>query len=209
MSSDKKPPEKKELIFAAKEPKQKPGPTNGVIYINDTKVLESIGYHSMAGRSDGRMKTNQDSFFIDTSINGDPQRALMAVFDGHGLQGHRISSYLVHNLRDIFALKDSEAGPSEYTKSLTETCHILNNMLKKSVYVDTKLSGSTGIIVTVDKDKIVCANVGDSRAVLLRMTGNQLTVVPLSVDQKPSDPVEKQRIISHGGKVHPSRRRLS
>ena len=35
-------------------------------------------------------------------------------------------------------------------------------------YYDTNLSGSTLVTVFLLKDKIICANVGDSRAILAR-----------------------------------------
>lgn len=82
-------------------------------------------------------------------------------------------------------------------------------MLKKHIYIDSKLSGSTGVMVMSHQKKLICANVGDSRAVLYRVVDEmQLEFIPMSRDQKPSDPTERQRIIAHGGKVHPCRRRI-
>jgi hypothetical protein len=206
MSVDKKSPVKLDSIFAAREPKTKPGPTNGVILLAETDILESVGFHSSAGRSDGRAKTNQDSFIIDTAVKGDARRVLLGVFDGHGLQGHKVSNFLVHNLKEVLLLPPIEADPAELAKALTDTAHNLNKMLKKTVFIDTKLSGSTGVMVLIEPGRITCSNVGDSRAVLLKHSSNGYTHVPMSADQKPSDPQEKQRIISHGGRVHPSRR---
>lgn len=82
-------------------------------------------------------------------------------------------------------------------------------MLKKHIYIDSKLSGSTGVMVMSHEKKLICANVGDSRAVLYRLVDEtQLEFIPMSRDQKPSDPAERQRVIAHGGKVHPCRRSL-
>lgn len=81
-------------------------------------------------------------------------------------------------------------------------------MAKKNIYIDTKLSGSTGVLVMAHNKKLICANVGDSRAVLYRMPADEkapIEFIPMSIDQKPSDPVERQRILSHGGKIHPCR----
>jgi serine/threonine protein phosphatase PrpC len=75
-------------------------------------------------------------------------------------------------------------------------------MVKKNPYIDTKLSGSTGVMVLVKDNMVHCANVGDSRAILIRKSNY---IVELSTDQKPSDPSEKQRILANGGKVHPCR----
>lgn len=92
-----------------------------------------------------------------------------------------------------------------------ELSHGLNNILKKTVYIDTKLSGSTGVMVLAHKKKLFCANVGDSRAVLYSVdpSSHGLRPIPMSVDQKPSDPEERKRILATGGKVHPCRSRPS
>lgn len=203
---NKKPTDKIDHIIAAKSPKTKIGPTNGVVYLQKSDVLESVGFHSAAGKSDGRVKTNQDSFIVDMAFKGDHSRTLLGVFDGHGLQGHKVSNFLVQNLREVLELPPGDAPTSEIAISFTDTCHNLHNMLKKCVHIDSKLSGSTGVLVLVEPNRITCANVGDSRAILFTPLGNTFTAFPLSIDQKPSDPQEKARILNHGGKVHPSRR---
>jgi serine/threonine protein phosphatase PrpC len=58
-------------------------------------------------------------------------------------------------------------------------------------------SGSTCVVVLLTPSHVICANVGDSRAIL-RRNGK---VLPLSFDQKPSEIPEKQRILDAGGEV--------
>ena len=58
-------------------------------------------------------------------------------------------------------------------------------------------SGSTCVVVVLTPSHIICANTGDSRAVLQR--GGQ--VFPLSFDHKPSDVPERKRITDAGGIV--------
>jgi protein phosphatase 1L len=60
--------------------------------------------------------------------------------------------------------------------------------------------GSTCCIVVVDIDnkQIVCANVGDSRAIMCDIKGN---AVELSKDHKPNNPEELRRIKENGGNV--------
>lgn len=78
----------------------KPPPTQPTtITIKPCETISAIGYQTIAGRSAGKMKTNQDSFFINTNMKEDSGIALCAVYDGHGLHGHRVSGFLVNNLK--------------------------------------------------------------------------------------------------------------
>lgn len=65
----------------------------------------------------------------------------------------------------------------------------------------TERSGSTSVIVLVTPSHIVCANAGDSRAIL-RRNGK---VLPLSFDHKPCDIPERLRITDAGGEVKSKR----
>jgi protein phosphatase 1G len=62
-------------------------------------------------------------------------------------------------------------------------------------------SGSTGIVVVVTPNHIICANLGDSRG-LLRRDGKTL---PLSFDQVPTNLPERQRIEKAKGTVEAKR----
>jgi serine/threonine protein phosphatase PrpC len=62
-------------------------------------------------------------------------------------------------------------------------------------------SGSTIVVVMVTPSHIVCANAGDSRAVLRRAG----TVLPLSFDHKPQNVAELERINTAGGFVKSKR----
>ena len=59
-------------------------------------------------------------------------------------------------------------------------------------------SGTTACVVMITPEWVVCANAGDSRAVMSKL-GNR--VVPLSYDHKPDDEQEEQRIRAAGGYV--------
>jgi serine/threonine protein phosphatase PrpC len=63
---------------------------------------------------------------------------------------------------------------------------------------DETNAGTTACVVLITPKWIVCANAGDSRAVISR-EGNQ--VVALSIDHKPDDEVEDLRIRTAGGYV--------
>ena len=67
--------------------------------------------------------------------------------------------------------------------------------------VQLERSGSTGVVVLLTPHHIICANAGDSRAIL--STKNE--VLPLSFDHKPSNDVEVTRVENDGGFVRSGR----
>lgn len=70
---------------------------------------------------------------------------------------------------------------------------------------DVRYSGTTCVTVQLTGHKIICANSGDSRAILCCNDGKKWKVVPLSRDHKPEIPEEKERIESMNGRVDPFR----
>ncbi|KAL7535256.1 hypothetical protein ACHAXR_009558 [Thalassiosira sp. AJA248-18] len=64
-------------------------------------------------------------------------------------------------------------------------------------------SGTTAIVVILTPQYIVCANLGDSRAILQRGVGdlNMTAVTCLSTDHKPNNEMEEIRICNAGGVV--------
>lgn len=76
--------------------------------------------------------------------------------------------------------------------------------LKKKIRL--KDAGTTACVVLITPDYVVCANAGDSRALLVRAntsgsSGSGSLVLPLSRDHKPNDEVEERRIRKAGGYV--------
>eukprot|EP00970_Alexandrium_tamarense_P011380 scaffold2480_cov205-Alexandrium_tamarense.AAC.3 len=67
--------------------------------------------------------------------------------------------------------------------------------------VQLERSGSTGVVVLITPTHIICANAGDSRAILTR---NGLAL-PLSFDHKPNNDVEVSRVDNAGGFVRNGR----
>lgn len=68
--------------------------------------------------------------------------------------------------------------------------------------VPLERSGSTGVVVLVTPHHIICANAGDSRAILSK---NKNEVLPLSFDHKPTNDVEVTRVEKDGGFVRAGR----
>jgi len=73
------------------------------------RVFVTLGCRSMAGMTEGISKLNQDSFFTDTQVMGEPGISLVACYDGHGMEGHRCSNYLKSNLPSKFFLSETKS----------------------------------------------------------------------------------------------------
>lgn len=83
---------------------------------------------------------------------------------------------------DSNEVKDALAKSFEYT----------NRTLYGESGIDVYFSGSTCVTVLIVGNKIFCANVGDSRAVLARETDDhKLASFPLNRDHKASEPDEE------------------
>jgi len=67
--------------------------------------------------------------------------------------------------------------------------------------VQLERSGSTGVVVLVTPHHFICANAGDSRAILSKRNG----VLPLSFDHKPCNDIEVTRVERDGGFVRVGR----
>lgn len=122
-----------------------------------------------------------------------PETHIFCLFDGHA--GGRCSKYLSTALADVLA-----EDPSFYTnlpQALKRAFHTANEQFLKAAERLRLQDGSTGICVVLRAGKLMVANVGDCRAVLL--SGGK--VAQLSKDQKPTDPQEQKRIASLGGSV--------
>jgi len=74
---------------------------------------------------------------------------------------------------------------------------------------DVRFSGSTCVSVLTYGSKLYVANVGDSRAVLIKQAaGGGCTVTALSRDHKPDDKDEAAVIIANNGRIDSYRDQL-
>jgi hypothetical protein len=91
------------------EPKQKLKTKTNVAVIEklSNMVVETICAKTQAGFSEGKTKTNQDMIFSSINLKSSPNSALFGVFDGHGLQGHKVSGFIKNNLKSKFSFYSS------------------------------------------------------------------------------------------------------
>lgn len=149
----------------------------------------SYGYAS----SPGKRSSMED--YYETRIDGvdGEQVGLFGVFDGHG--GVCAAEYVKQNLfsnlinHPKFITDTKSAIADAYNHTDTEFLKSENNGNK-----DAGSTASTAILVG---DRLIVANVGDSRAVICR-GGNAIAV---SRDHKPDQTDERRRIEDAGGFV--------
>lgn len=84
--------------------------------------------------------------------------------------GHEVSAYLRENLpvnmNNELKRKNKNVNIHNVNSILTEVFVDTNNKLLSGEIVDTTFSGSTCISLIYTPEKVITANVGDSRAVL-------------------------------------------
>ncbi|XP_010260464.1 PREDICTED: probable protein phosphatase 2C 11 isoform X2 [Nelumbo nucifera] len=169
---------------------------------NPNPVYSGGGISFLTGSRNGRFSYGYSSFkgkrasmedFYETSISEvDGQMvAFFGVFDGHG--GSRTAEYLKNNL---FKNLSSHPDFIKDTKSaIVESFRQTDIDYLNEEKGHQKDSGSTATTALLLGDRLLVANVGDSRVVAC-MAGS---AVPLSIDHKPDRSDERQRIEKAGG----------
>ena len=169
---------------------------------------KKIASLSQAGKGeDGFTKVNQDSLLVIKKEYKLDDFNIFSVMDGHGENGHLVSQFVTKFFTSFFKrnkkLNCLTTEDDVYHRLQKNNYDILHKAFKhaeKDIVkhdIDANFSGTTCVMVLQVGQKLVTANVGDSRAILHKKN----KVIPLSIDQKPNDPEEKKRIESLGGEV--------
>eukprot|EP00968_Pinguiococcus_pyrenoidosus_P015553 scaffold1437_cov268-Pinguiococcus_pyrenoidosus.AAC.3 len=140
-----------------------------------------------------------------------PGHHFVGVFDGHG--GDYTSAWIAGQLLDYIRAEPSYALYKSSLTSSKPNFEELKIALKKGfLKADEKLraaqneeipgdqSGSTGVVCIITPTHIVCANAGDSRAVM-GVKVDERGFHDLSHDHKPENELEIARILRAGGNV--------
>ena len=154
----------------------------------------------------GIVKYNQDNFFVYKNLNDENNVLFIGVCDGHGLLGHDVSKYLINHLPENLnkALKKTNKyinHKETLYKTMKDVFIKTNKDLCRSPFIDTQFSGSTCVTIILTKNEIISGNAGDSRAVMGRFKNGEWISIELTQDQKPNNPGERERILSHGGRI--------
>lgn len=155
----------------------------------NTSPVTSYGY----SQNQNKRNYMEDEGKVIENLNGDPNKILFCLFDGHG--GGQVSKFLQDNfgkyMKKILSYKNIISGFSQLFKKVDEDIKLLN----------CPNVGSTATIVYIFKIKennkriLYCVNVGDSRCVIVNKNG----VYRLSYDDRVRDPKENERINKNGG----------
>ncbi|XP_012147081.1 protein phosphatase 1L isoform X2 [Megachile rotundata] len=85
-----------------------------------------------------------------------------------------------------------------YGRLLTDEVLAVDRLLVEAAKKNMDVAGTTALIALLEDNKLIVANVGDSRGVMCDGKGN---AIPLSFDHKPQQEREKKRINKAGGLV--------
>ena len=141
----------------------------------------------------GVKQKNQDSFFLKKNFLSKDEQFFIGICDGHGLFGDLVSQYISETL----PLNVKSTSKEELIQAFIDT----NNSLINKTKIDCSLSGTTCTSLIITLDKIICANIGNTRAILAKYENGYYNTINLSRDHKPTESEEIKRILSEGGVI--------
>ena len=137
--------------------------SNSVLPLELKNAVLKYGCKTRTGTINGIPKgNNQDAYIIQPSLQGIKGYYLFAVCDGHGTEGHHVSRLIKTNIISNVERELCRRSPIDAIKSAIEETS--KRVLTSKI--DTAFSGSTLVCVLILGDNVICANVGDSRAVI-------------------------------------------
>ena len=179
-------------------------------------VKSSEGLTIPGKNAHGKQKTNQDTYLIERNVNGVLNFNIFGVYDGHGDHGHFasqfVSRYIFHRIKNHPLIRKEDEPQKIYYKLIENGYRIIANIfMDADIQIqrekfDADRSGTTCVLVIQLEEHIICANAGDSRAIIIydeHYDDNLMhsKVFPLSYDCKPELPNERKRILARGGIV--------
>ena len=160
---------------------------------NNLMVIKDLAYKENANsRYRDYMEDKGKSIL---NFNSSENNSLICLFDGHG--GQEVSKFLQENFAK-FWLEILPLNQDNFENKIKNVFLNIDQKLKENHFYQV---GSTACVsyITIENSKkiLYCANVGDTRCVLIK--GNK--GIRLTYDDRASDPKEHERIVSHGGIV--------
>ena len=156
-------------------------------------IIKGYAYNSSMGNI---RDYNEDTITATKIIlegQNDKNTFFFAIYDGHG--GNGCSLYLKEKLHHYI---------KNFSKdSIKEAINTVEQKFLKEEALDEKgelkdPSGSCGIMALIHQNKLIIANVGDSRLILYKKSSLFFS----TEDHKPGSPSEKSRIEAAGGTIY-------
>ena len=194
------------------------------------KKIKCMHDLSKTGLSGDEKKVNQDNYFIFKNFVQGFDNIFMGVCDGHGYYGHEVSGYIKENLpmdlNHLIKTKKLNILKDDLSSTIKTAFILENKSLLRNRQIDSDLSGSTCISTIYTPQKLIIANIGDSRLILGKCIEKESfekkdeiienlgeknkknlkwLAVNLSRDHKPTIPEEAERILKVGGRIRPMR----
>ncbi|KAG6539204.1 probable protein phosphatase 2C 73 [Zingiber officinale] len=156
---------------------------------------------------------NQDSMTVWEGFAGDKDTIFSGTFDGHGPYGHKVSRHVrdtlpsklqsqLKRLMNDDSNLDTETWFPKWKAIFVNAFEEVDKELHAHPMIDCICSGSTAVTIIKQREHLVIANLGDSRAVICtRDNKNHIVPVQLTVDQKPNIPSEAERIRHCRGRI--------
>ena len=192
------------------------------------KLKKDATYSKKGTEEGGKPKeNNQDMSIILNNVCSFENYNIYGIMDGHGSNGHLVSNFVKEKIEEyfndkkIYKSKKIMKAVSSYQINITDKIYeklinndyeIIKNFYKNvndelyNTKFDVHFSGTTCVLVFKIGLKIICSNVGDSRAILVKRkidlnNSNNYEFIELSHDHKPNNKEEKERIEKLGGEV--------
>jgi len=171
---------------------------------------ESLDFESRSGFNprdpETTYKHNQDYVLVKDKLDGMQGQMLMLVLDGHGAAGDKVSENASKLIRDNLVKLGKDSEEQLLYTNVPEAFSRAFSLSDKELGEDDdcRHSGTTCVAMLIRGNDIWVANVGDSRAVMARRVGDHIEGIPLTRDHKPSEPDERERIRTAGGRIQTS-----
>lgn len=206
------------------------------ILLNTSKVFTNYEYNNSIKKTYSRVssygvssqmgvvpkrpnKPNQDAYFTIENFMDIENAYLFGIMDGHGPFGKEASTFVkkllpanISDIGDNLPYKSSETKNLLLTNTNIRTA-LINEAYKKTNEelvtsgIDLLYSGTTSVTAFTCDSLLVCANVGDSRAVIgsfdYKNPETKWKAHQITIDHKPELEGEYRRILTSNGRVEP------
>ena len=145
-----------------------------------------------------------------TSYNNANESFLIAILDGHGVEGHIVADYVAKELPRLLASKLSDRPGGQPDEWIQQQLNATFVQVNEEAPPNALRGGCTASVTLRIGPKVFFANAGDSRTILVASYASAETEINDKNTQiiyqtrldKPHLPDEKARIEGLGGKIH-------